>query len=292
MTSSPPARRFNWNDLGVRVASALVLIPAALFAVIFGGDHVSILFLVLVGIGAVVLGLEWGLISEPPIWKRIGAAVALGVLVPVIAGYVGNFTAAFTLLVFGAGVAAAYARLMKASAIDAAYGVLYIGWPCVVLVWLRTRDDGLTWTVLLFAVAWASDVSAYVIGNLVKGPKLWPRFSPNKTWSGFIGGLVAGVASAGGIIVLSPTFEAIIPGLKLPSMGIGVPLAMFIGLIASLATMAGDLWESALKRRFGVKDAGQIIPGHGGLLDRVDGMMFSVVAIAAARLIVRAWGLA
>ncbi len=284
-TSPPPAKRRNWNDLGVRVASALVLIPAALFAVWWGGEEPTPLFLVLMAVGAVVLGVEWGLISEPQQWRRVGGAVALGVLAPVVAAYCGDFSVAFVLLVFCAAVAAAYARVLKGSAIDAAYGVLYIGWPCVVLVWLRMRHtDGLGWTLLLFAVAWASDVSAYVIGNMFKGPKLWPRFSPNKTWSGFIGGLTAGVASAGGIVVLSPFFNV-------PSMGIGVPLALLIGLIASLATMAGDLWESALKRRFGVKDAGQIIPGHGGLLDRVDGMMFAVVAIAAARLVVRTWGL-
>jgi phosphatidate cytidylyltransferase len=128
---------------------------------------------------------------------------------------------------------------------------------------------------LVFVVAWASDVMAFVVGSLLKGPKLWPRYSPNKTWSGFIGGLVAG-ALAGWVIA------AFIPG------GLGVPdpiWGLALGLAGASATMAGDLWESALKRRFGVKDAGGLIPGHGGLLDRVDGLMFAAVVLAGCRLL-------
>jgi phosphatidate cytidylyltransferase len=274
MTSSPPARSYNWNDLGVRALSAVVLIPLALFAVVHGGW----LFLLLVSVGAALLGLEWGMISAPQAPTRVGAAVLLAVVSAVFAGYLGDFSAAFVLLVFGAAAAALYARFLKRSSIDAAYGVLYVGWPCVVLVWLRGQPDGMEWTVLLFAVAWASDICAYLIGSLFKGPKLWPRFSPNKTWSGFVGGLIAGAVAT--VIVA-----------RFLDVGLSMRIALLVGVIASLATMAGDLWESALKRRFGVKDAGQLIPGHGGLMDRVDGMMFAVVALAASRLVVQAWGI-
>lgn len=275
MTSPPPARSFNWNDLGVRALSAIVLIPCAVFAVVHG----SWLFLLLVSIGAALLGLEWGLISAPKAPARIGGAVAIGVVASVFAGYLGDFSAAFVLLVFAAAAAAIYAKRLGESGVDAAYGVLYVGWPCIVLVWLRDRPpNGTEWTVLLFVVAWSSDISAYMLGSLLRGPKLWPRFSPNKTWSGFIGGLVAGSVSAAVLTLFVP-------------LGLSVRIALVVGLIASLATMAGDLWESALKRRFGVKDAGQLIPGHGGLMDRVDGMMFAVVALAACRLAVEAWGL-
>jgi phosphatidate cytidylyltransferase len=154
--------------------------------------------------------------------------------------------------------------------------VLYLGWPCILLIWLRDLHEvqGLYWTVLVFAVAWSADILAYLVGSFVGGPKLWPRFSPNKTWSGFIGGLtagmIAGAAMAGWLDM----------GLLNAFWG-GV-----LGLAAALATMGGDLWESALKRRFGVKDAGNLIPGHGGLLDRVDGLMFAVVVVSAGRLIV------
>jgi phosphatidate cytidylyltransferase len=101
---------------------------------------------------------------------------------------------------------------------------------------------------------------------------LWPSFSPNKTWSGFIGGLVAGTIAGAAL------------GAFL-DLGIGAYWGAALGLAAALATMAGDLWESALKRRYGVKDAGKLIPGHGGLLDRVDGLMFAVVVVACGRLI-------
>src|SRR5690606_32486112 len=134
------------------------------------------------------------------------------------------------------------------------------------------------WTILLFAVTWAADIAAYFAGSLLKGPKLWPRFSPNKTWSGFLAGLAAGAIV--GLLVVVGFADG-----GLPFTGVTWPLAALLGLAGAVATMAGDLWESALKRRFGVKDAGALIPGHGGLLDRVDGLMFAVVVIAVAKLL-------
>jgi phosphatidate cytidylyltransferase len=276
MTLSPPARRFNWKDLGLRALSAIVLIPLVIWTIAYGDWP----FMMLVALGASVMGIEWGDMSERRAPIRIGVAVALGICVPIFAAEMGDFSAAFVLLTFGATAAALFAKQIKASAIDAAYGVLYIGWPCVVLVWLRQQPDGRDWTVLLFAVAWCADIAAYAIGNVLKGPKLWPRFSPNKTWSGFLGGLLAGVM--GGVIVESLS----------NSVELALWASVIVGLVVSLATMAGDLWESALKRRFGVKDAGSLIPGHGGILDRVDGLMFAVIAIAAARLVLKSWGFA
>jgi phosphatidate cytidylyltransferase len=275
MTSSPPARSFNWGDLRVRVISAVALIPVVVFAIMHGGW----LFLVMVSVAAALLAMEWGLMSEPRAPTRISTAVLLAVVAAVFAAYVSNFSAALALLVFGSAAAALYARTLRAAPIDTAYGVLYIGWPCVVLMWLRQHQDGDAWTVLLFVIAWAADIAAYAIGSTLKGPKLWPRFSPNKTWSGFVGGLAAGVLA--GVVVVHFT-----------GLPMSAPIAALAGLVTALATMAGDLWESALKRRFGVKDAGQLIPGHGGLLDRVDGMMFAVVALAAVRLVIEHGGLA
>ena len=154
--------------------------------------------------------------------------------------------------------------------------MLYLGWPAVLLIWLRDVDSHRAWPgrCSAFAIAWASDIMAYLVGSLVGGPKLWPRFSPNKTWSGFIGGLVGGHGAR------APLLAAFL------DMGITPAWGAVLGLAAALATMAGDLWESALKRRYGVKDAGNLIPGHGGLLDRVDGLMFAVVVVACGRLLV------
>ena len=157
--------------------------------------------------------------------------------------------------------------------------MLDLGWPAILLIWLRdgSSSSGLAWTVSAFAIAWASDIMAYLMGSLVGGPKLWPRFSPNKTWSGFIGGLAAGTVAGA---LLATWLD----------LGIGPAWGALLGLAAALATMAGDLWESALKRRYGVKDAGKLIPGHGGLLDRVDGLMFAVVVVACGRLLFVTFG--
>jgi phosphatidate cytidylyltransferase len=125
---------------------------------------------------------------------------------------------------------------------------------------------------MLLATTWAADICAFATGNALKGPKLWPRYSPNKTWSGFFGGLVGAAAAAVAVAALL--------------MRLSLAGAALIGLAGGLATMMGDLWESMLKRRFGVKDSGDLIPGHGGLLDRVDGLMFATLVFAAARLIV------
>ena len=260
------------GDIGIRAASAVVLAPAAVLATWAGG----LWFLALVLVACVLLSIEWAAMSAPGAWRSVTAAVALVLIISVCTMYAGATSASFLLLVFGAALAGQFARSRKQEGLNAAYGVLYLGWPVVLLIWLRDVDSrvGLHWTVLVFAVAWASDILAYIVGNLVGGPKLWPRFSPNKTWSGFIGGLIAGMIAGG-------TMAA---WLEMGRLNIFWGAAL--GLAAALATMGGDLWESALKRRFGVKDAGNLIPGHGGLLDRVDGLMFAVVIVSAGRWLV------
>src|SRR6185436_9631466 len=186
-------------------------------------------------------------------------------------GYTGRYWHAWALIAVGSLAAAAVARGVAARAVDAAYGVLYIAPACLALIWLRATRQGDGWTVMLFATTWACDIFAFLVGSALKGPKLWPRFSPNKTWSGFFGGLAGAVAAA-----------VAVPAIHL--MQLSLAGAALIGLLGGLATMAGDLWESMLKRRFGVKDSGDLIPGHGGLLDRVDGLIFAVMVMAAARL--------
>lgn len=272
MTSSPPARRFDWNNLRVRVASASVLIPAVILALWFGGWA----WLLLVSIGVALLANEWGVMSAPVAPVRIATAVTVGVLATVFAMYLNQHALAWILVVVGAALAALVARGTAERPADAAYGVIYIA-PCAIaLLWLRGEEHGRSWATMLFAVTWSADICAFLVGSALKGPKLWPRFSPNKTWSGFFGGLVGAMIAA----VLVATFS---------DATVVWYAAALIGLAGGLATMAGDLWESALKRRFGVKDSGDLIPGHGGLLDRVDGLMFASVVIAGARLIDH-WG--
>lgn len=263
------------RDIAIRAASAAVLAPLAIAGLWLGGWA----FMALMGAAAALLAWEWAKMTAPGAAKWMATAVAVGIMVPGLTAYLADISLALVLLGFGAILAYLIAQIVRRSPIDAAYGVFYIGWPLVLLVWLRVSPEGGSWMILLFSVTWAADVFAYLVGSLVKGPKLWPRFSPNKTWSGFVGGLFGGTGMA---LVLVLTEG----GGLLRFTGVNIWLAALIGLAGALATMAGDLWESALKRRYGVKDSGDLIPGHGGLLDRVDGLMFAVVVVAAIKLAV------
>jgi phosphatidate cytidylyltransferase len=257
------------RSLAIRAVSALVLAPTAVLA-IWGGGY---WYLALIIAACMFLAREWAEMSAPRHAWPITVAVALALIAVTAITSAGALSAALVALVFAAAASAIFAKRLGAEPVDAAYGVLYLGWPAILLIWLRDGHDpiGLNWTMMVFVVAWSSDILAYLAGSLIGGPKLWPKFSPNKTWAGFTAGLIGG--SAAGLLLTS-----------LLDFGVHPAWGAALGLAGALATMAGDLWESALKRRFGVKDAGSIIPGHGGLLDRVDGMMFAVVVIAAARL--------
>jgi phosphatidate cytidylyltransferase len=141
-----------------------------------------------------------------------------------------------------------------------AFGIPYIGPASIALIWLRQRPvDGLSNVLVLLLVIWASDIGAYVVGRIVGGPLLAPRISPGKTWSGAAGGVLAVVvvaAAAGLTLHGSISARALV-------------FAVGLGVVAQL----GDLLESRLKRHFGVKDSGALIPGHGGLLDRLDAVL-------------------
>ncbi len=263
------------GDIGPRAASALVMAPVAVFAVWLGGLWTA----AVIGLACALLAAEWARMSAPTAWRGVLLAVAGAVLAALAATYAVGLASGLVVMVAGAATGGLVAWRLGRSPTDAAYGVLYIGWPAVLFLWLRdgTSAEGFYWVTLTFAVTWSADIAAFLTGSLLRGPKLWPRFSPNKTWSGFLGGLAAGT--------LAGALMTALPGQGTDSVVIGA----LLGLAGGAAAMAGDLWESALKRRFGVKDAGAIIPGHGGLLDRVDGLMFAIVVIAAGRFLIE-WG--
>jgi phosphatidate cytidylyltransferase len=270
MTSSRPARRFDWKNLGLRAVSALVLIPLVMAAVWWGGWP----FLLLIAVSAALIAIEWGFMSSPAIGVRMTLALTVSALAGVFSAYLGHFYIGWALCAVGALLCGLLARVLRQRPEDAAFGVMYIAGPCMCILWLRNIPHGLTWTILVLAVTWATDIFAYAVGTAVKGPKLWPRFSPNKTWSGFIGGLAGAVGAA---VVMA-----------LVTHNLTLPTAAAVGLFGGLATVGGDLWESMLKRRYGVKDSGDLIPGHGGILDRVDGLMFAILAVAIVARIVGA----
>jgi phosphatidate cytidylyltransferase len=285
MTSLPQARRFDWTNLGLRVASALVLVPAVLAAIMVEANWP---YLLLISIGVALLGIEWGGMSAPRAPLRVSAAVTAAVLAALFLTHLQHPLWAWIAMVVGAAAAALVARGVAERPTDAAFGVIYLAPAAICLAWLRLTNQGQWWTLMLFLVTWSADIGAFAVGSVLKGPKLWPRFSPNKTWSGFFGGLAC--ASLMGVLIAAPSaLDFDLPRAMMPAFSLNLWAAAFIGLAVGLATMAGDLWESALKRRFGVKDSGDLIPGHGGLLDRVDGLMFAVVVMALARL-ANQWG--
>ena len=271
MTSSPSARRFDWKNLGQRVLSAVVLIAAVLIAV-----FIDQIFFVMIAVAVALLAIEWAAMSAPRTPNRLAIAMTIAVLAALFCAHlsrlpqVSYFPLAWALVAPGALAVALVAWGLQARPGDGAFGVVYIAAPCLALSWIRAMPNPISWTILLFAVVWSADICAFLAGNALKGPKLWPRYSPNKTWAGFVGGLLGAMGAA--------MLTAELSTAKLSLMA-----AALIGLAGGLATMAGDLLESGLKRRFGVKDSGDLIPGHGGLLDRVDGLMVAVMAIAAAR---------
>ena len=179
------------------------------------------------------------------------------------------------LLVLVVGAAGAFALADADRRLKAASGVLYAGAVVVGPSLLRASPTyGFVAVIWLFAIVWGTDVAAYFGGRLLQGPKLWPSVSPGKTWSGaIVGALGAALCGLAVALLLAPTPVRLVP--------------MFVvGLVVSVASQLGDLFESAMKRRAGVKDSSHLIPGHGGLMDRLDGFIFAAALsclIAALR---------
>lgn len=254
------ASGLNW---GLRLASGLLLAALALAAVIGGGAWFAAFIAVVT-----VAGLrEWHRMVAD---GRYAFYVAIGAL-----GLVAALAAPFAVPSLPPGVP--YVVLGAAALVDLAVsggrslwqaaGPLYLGIPGVALFDLRAESGRGLWLVLLlFAAIWAADTGALVSGKLIGGPKLAPVLSPNKTWAGFVGG-TALAALAAALVV------AVLGGSPIRGAAVGVVLA--------LAGHAGDLFESWVKRRVGRKDSGHLIPGHGGVLDRIDSILFAVPVCAA-----------
>ena len=259
LSGTPPSGRA--GDLGMRILSAAVLAPVVLGAVWFGGWA----FVALAALASAILVSEWSGISRS---RYVDAAVVIGATAAAVAviGFAGGFVlAAFLVLVAGAGLAQAKAR-SDGPASGLWFGVLYGGLPGIALVALRSDPGfGLTAVIWLLVLVWATDIGGYVFGRLIGGPKLAPRLSPKKTWAGFIGGLVAAVGASWLFF-------------RIAELGIAAPI--WLAGLLSIVSQLGDLGESAFKRRHDVKDSSRLIPGHGGLMDRIDGLV--VVAVLAA----------
>jgi phosphatidate cytidylyltransferase len=262
MSADVRGERRTFADLRPRVLSSVILGIAAIAVLWIGGVPFAMFWL---AAGLAVLW-EWQALIGSARESARFLAGAIGIAIAAaFAPYVALGMAGIALLV-AAALTAAIAE--KRSRVLAGAGVLYAGALVICVIALRESDAfGLVAVAWLFALVWGTDIMAYFGGRLIGGPKLWPRVSAGKTWSGTLTGVFCGA----------------LIGLAVATVGFGHAhiRAMFVlGLLLAAASQGGDLAESALKRRFGVKDSGALIPGHGGVMDRLDG--FTAACIGAA----------
>src|SRR5579872_2931975 len=248
-----PSKR---SELPQRIVAGLALMALALGAV-WAGFYWFMAFWL---IAAALVNWEWQtLVGED---KRL-LRVTLGTAALAVAAFLSvhdETPGAAVIVLLGVAIVGLVGR-----SVWAAGGVVYAGAMLIAVCTLRSSEEfGARSILWLFALVWGVDVMAYFGGRLIGGPKLWPRVSPGKTWSGFIVGIVCGAAIS---LLLAPEG--------------GAKSAIFaLGLIGGAIAQGGDLFESAVKRRFGVKDSSHLIPGHGGLMDRLDGFV-AAIALAA-----------
>jgi phosphatidate cytidylyltransferase len=273
-----PKKAAGGSDLIPRILSALVLAPLAIAAAwLPSSSHPTA--------GAWVFGIFW-LIAAVAVWWEWTTLVSgpgnrllflLGSSALVLALAVAEFSTArmrIPMLIIALGTLAAAVFAHAERRIWVAAGMLYAGALLTAPIILRRDPElGFVAILFLFALVWASDVAGYFAGRTFGGPKLAPRISPNKTWSGAIGGVVGAMLAGGAVAAWA-----------------GIDNLLAIALVAfglSAAAQAGDLFESAIKRRFGAKDASHLIPGHGGVMDRLDGFLVAA-AVAMALGVTRA----
>jgi phosphatidate cytidylyltransferase len=271
---SDPAPSAPQSDLLTRFAAGVAMIAVACVAIYVGGW----LFRLLVAAGAAVMILEWGDMHRLKRGYSYFALALLAVTLLAAAQYlypvgeidvieeveaitVSTFKDAW--LGFATVLAAALLTLLVSRRLSLGWGMLYVGIPSFALLVIAWADVYLVFWLML--VTWATDIFAYFAGRSIGGPKLAPKISPNKTWAGLIGGM-AGAAVVGALAAWYFGISAELPDF----LWLGAPM----GLLAQL----GDLYESRVKRRLGVKDSGTLLPGHGGVLDRLDGLLPVILA--------------
>jgi phosphatidate cytidylyltransferase len=247
------------RNLVLRIAVALVLAPLAI-AIGYAGGW---LWTALVTLATIGLYVEWLMIVGAADKPRI---VALGVVALTTSGLclvAERVDAAFTVDAVGFLAVAAIARERRGWI---ATGFFYAAAAQAASVLVRLDSaNGFVALVFVLLIVWVTDIGGYFAGRGIGGPKLWPRVSPRKTWAGAIGGFVASLMVAAGFVAFDFGRAAWL---------------LALGAILSIVSQLGDLFESAVKRRFGVKDSSHIIPGHGGLLDRLDGFVAAIVLAA------------
>lgn len=248
----------------LRIMSSLVLAPLAITTAYLGG----VAFVAFWAIAALAVLWEWDTLvcrHDRNLVLATGAVTLVGCALMIALDRPGIAVALVTLAFFAVAALASKSRPVWCAA-----GLIYAAAILIAPALLRSDASlGFAAILFLFVIVWLTDIAAYFVGRAVGGPKLMPSVSPNKTWSGALGGTVAGVA--GGVVVASQFGAA-----ELGRGGLGA--VAVIAFILSAASQVGDLVESAIKRQFNAKDASQLIPGHGGLMDRLDGFVAAATA--------------
>jgi phosphatidate cytidylyltransferase len=259
VVGAPPRPVASGHEFARRVASAMVLAPLAIVVAWLGGTW-FVAFWALAAIGVL---WEWTrLVIDGKMWSLVpAAAVVIAAASWLLAAR--RLEIAIAVLAVGPLLAIGFGPAGKRNWM--AGGCAYAGAMLAAPALLRGDARlGFVALVFLFAVVWMTDIFAYLVGRVVGGPRLWPAVSPNKTWSGAIGGAAAAM--------IAGTMVAMWEGLgNLPALGM-------VSLGLSVVAQVGDFSESALKRHFGAKDASHLIPGHGGLMDRLDGFVAAALA--------------
>jgi phosphatidate cytidylyltransferase len=254
-----PAADQGSRNLMVRVAAALILAPVAVAVAWLGGW----LWTTLVTVAAIGLYVEWLMIVGVARETRVVTSGAVALAISGLCLAAGRIDASLLALALGL---AAVALLSPERRSWIATGFFYAAAAQIASVLVRLDQTyGFVALMLVLLVVWVTDIGGYFAGRGIGGPKLWPRVSPKKTWGGAVGGFAASLVIATGFAALG--------------LGKTGPL-LLLGAVLSIASQLGDLFESAVKRRFGVKDSSHIIPGHGGLLDRLDGFVAAIVVAA------------
>lgn len=257
---SPTVKKsFMSNELKLRIISSIILAILVLSITWIGGQTFTLLW----AVAAILIMREFNRIcsSQISFAQNISSFIALFLIIA--AWLIGERETAIIIFIVGFVVLALW-QFMFARCIWAACGLAYSALPFFAMSDLRSDNfNGLVVILLLYFCVWGADVFAYFAGRTIGGPKLAPKISPNKTWSGFIGSLV-GALFLSYLVDIAAGFEPIL-------------IFFVIMLFAAIVSQLGDLMESSIKRKFDVKDSGTIIPGHGGVLDRVDGLVVAAV---------------
>jgi phosphatidate cytidylyltransferase len=268
-----------------RILTALVLIPLVLAMVFLGPRWLIALFTG--GLAALAafefLGLTQQGGANPP---RIAVVVAMAALFAVNFEYADLTASAFGILCLGLLVYCTFRSSMERVLQDAAVSIfcmVYIGFTLLALPALREAANGPSMVAFLLCVVWAGDTAALYVGRALGRHKLAPRLSPNKTWEGALGSLAASLLAAGGLLALADWLTRWNSArLSYPE---GVWYWLVLAVVVNIVAQVGDLAESALKRSVGVKDSGALLPGHGGVLDRIDAMLLAAPVLWYAQII-------